>query len=140
MLIIALWRGLSQHPDLKQNYGGIFMSKNKNALYLAQAAVIAALYTVLTYAQELFLPGTTSMAVQFRFSEALTMLALFTPAAIPRPYGRMCACKFSKPGCPAHRYFLRFACHPALCDLHVQNAPHPHKGVANPCSTYARFV
>ncbi|HIR03255.1 MAG TPA: QueT transporter family protein [Candidatus Scatovicinus merdipullorum] len=59
------------------------MSKNKTALYLAQAAVIAALYTVLTYAQELFLPGTTSMAVQFRFSEALTMLALFTPAAIP---------------------------------------------------------
>lgn len=59
------------------------MTKNKGTMYLVQSAVIAALYVVLTYAQELLLPGTTSMAVQFRASEVLTMLALFTPAAIP---------------------------------------------------------
>lgn len=59
------------------------MFKNKGTLYLVQAAVIAALYAALTYAQNLLLPGSASMAVQFRVSEVLTMLALFTPAAIP---------------------------------------------------------
>ncbi len=57
--------------------------KNKKLIFLVQAALIAALYVALTYAQELLLPGTTSMAIQFRASEALTMLAVFTPAAIP---------------------------------------------------------
>lgn len=59
------------------------MNNNKKISYLVQGALIAALYVALTYAQELLLPGTTSMAVQFRLSEALTMLAVFTPAAIP---------------------------------------------------------
>lgn len=59
------------------------MKKNKKVLFIVQAAVIAALYAALTYAQNALLPGTTSMAVQFRVSEALTMLAVFTPAAIP---------------------------------------------------------
>lgn len=59
------------------------MNKNKKTLYLTQAAIIAALYAGLTYAQELLLPGTTSFAIQFRLSEALTMLCVFTPAAIP---------------------------------------------------------
>ena len=56
------------------------MKRNK---FIAQTAIIAALYAVLTYAQNMILPGTTSMAVQFRVSEALNVLALFTPAAIP---------------------------------------------------------
>lgn len=56
---------------------------NKKTLFIAQTAIIAAMYAVLTYAQNLILPGTTSMAVQFRVSEALNVLALFTPAAIP---------------------------------------------------------
>lgn len=55
----------------------------KETYYLTQSAVIAALYVALTYAQEFLLPGTTSMAVQFRASELLTVLALFTPSAIP---------------------------------------------------------
>ena len=55
----------------------------KSTIYLVQGAVIAALYVALTYAQEILLPGSTSMAVQFRLSELLTMFALFTPAAIP---------------------------------------------------------
>ena len=56
--------------------------QRKNAL-IAQTAIIAAMYAALTYAQNLLIPGTTSMAVQFRVSEALNVLALFTPAAIP---------------------------------------------------------
>ncbi len=47
------------------------------------AAVIAAMYAALTYAQSFLLPGSTTAAVQFRVSEVLNVLALFTPAAIP---------------------------------------------------------
>ena len=57
--------------------------KNKKVLFLTQAAIIAALYAALTIGQDLIFPGTTSMAVQFRVSEALTLLACLTPAAIP---------------------------------------------------------
>lgn len=57
--------------------------KNKKLMFVVQAAVIAAMYTALTYAQNFLLPGTTSAAVQFRVSEALNIFALFTPAAIP---------------------------------------------------------
>ena len=51
--------------------------------YLTQAAVIAALYAVLTHLQNLLLPGSTTWAIQMRISEAMTVLAFFTPAAIP---------------------------------------------------------
>lgn len=57
--------------------------KTKSTVYIVQAAVIAALYAVLTILQNTLLPGTASAAVQFRVSEALTILAVFTPAAIP---------------------------------------------------------
>lgn len=57
--------------------------KNQKTLAIVQGALIAALYVVLTYAQEMLLPQTTSMAVQFRASEMLTMLAVLTPTAIP---------------------------------------------------------
>ncbi len=55
----------------------------KNVKFLTFGAMIAALYVVLTYAQKLLFPESTSMAIQFRASEALCVLALFTPAAIP---------------------------------------------------------
>ena len=51
--------------------------------HLTQAAIIAALYTILTHLQNTLLPGTASWAIQCRISEALCVLALFTPAAIP---------------------------------------------------------
>ena len=51
--------------------------------YIAQAAVIAALYAVLTHMQNFLLPGSTTWAIQMRISEAMTVLAFFTPAAIP---------------------------------------------------------
>ena len=55
----------------------------KRARFLAYAALLAALYTALTYLQDLLLPGSSSWAIQFRASEALCVLAFFTPAAIP---------------------------------------------------------
>lgn len=54
----------------------------KQTRSLCAAAVIAALYVVLSFMQNLLLPGSTSMAVQFRAAEALCILACFTPAAI----------------------------------------------------------
>ena len=50
-------------------------------MYLTQAAMIAALYVVLTQLARMF--GLDSHAIQLRFSEALTILPFFTPAAIP---------------------------------------------------------
>ena len=53
------------------------------ARYLAHAAIIAALYAVLTHLQNFLLPNSASFAIQMRLSEALCVLAFFTPAAIP---------------------------------------------------------
>lgn len=53
----------------------------KRTAFLAQAGVIAAAYAALTYVCALW--GLAYGEVQFRFSEALTILPLFTPAAIP---------------------------------------------------------
>ena len=55
----------------------------KKSRFLAYGALIAALYVALTYLQNFLLPGSASMAIQFRVSEALCVLALYTPAAIP---------------------------------------------------------
>ena len=55
--------------------------KKRSTHYLAQSAVIAALYAAATYLSAAF-----SLAygpIQFRLSEALTVLAVLTPAAIP---------------------------------------------------------
>ena len=56
---------------------------NKHTRYLAHAAIIAALYTTLTHLQNLLLPGSATWAIQMRLSEALCILAFFTPAAVP---------------------------------------------------------
>lgn len=50
---------------------------------LSHAAIIAALYAVLTHLQNLLFPGSASWAIQCRLSEALCALSFFTPAAIP---------------------------------------------------------
>lgn len=55
----------------------------KSTRYIVQGAIIAALYAVLTVGQNVLIPGSASMAVQFRVAEAMTVLAFFTPAAIP---------------------------------------------------------
>ena len=54
--------------------------KNKNVLYLTQAAMIAALYVVLTMIANAL--GIASGNIQVRFSEALTVLPFLTPAAV----------------------------------------------------------
>ena len=54
----------------------------KSTHFIVQAGLIAALYAALTLLQNTLLPGSTSAAVQFRVAEVLTILALYTPAAI----------------------------------------------------------
>ncbi len=54
---------------------------NTNVKRLCQAAIIAALYIVLTFVANAF--GLANYAVQVRFSEALTILPYFTGAAVP---------------------------------------------------------
>ena len=53
--------------------------KHLNVLFMAQAAMIAAIYVVLTLLGASFSYG----EVQVRISEALTILPVFTPAAVP---------------------------------------------------------
>ncbi len=53
----------------------------KSTLYFCQAAVIAALYVVLTFLANLL--GLASGVIQIRLSEMLCLLPIFLPAAIP---------------------------------------------------------
>ncbi|MCQ2521214.1 MAG: QueT transporter family protein [Lachnospiraceae bacterium] len=57
------------------------MNTKSKALAIAQAGIIAALYVALTFLANAF--GLANYAIQIRFSEALTILPIFTPAAIP---------------------------------------------------------
>lgn len=54
---------------------------NKTTKFICQSAIIAALYVVLTYLANAL--GLANGAIQVRFSEALCILPIFTPAAIP---------------------------------------------------------
>ena len=56
---------------------------NKKSRLLAHGALMGALYVVLTHFQNILIPGSATWAIQFRVSEALCVLAVFTPAAIP---------------------------------------------------------
>lgn len=55
--------------------------KKKGVLYLTRGAMIAACYVVLTYVANLF--GLANGAIQFRISEALCILPIFLPEAVP---------------------------------------------------------
>lgn len=55
--------------------------KKKGVLYLTRGAMIAACYVVLTYVANLF--GLANGAIQFRISEALCILPVFLPEAVP---------------------------------------------------------
>ncbi len=57
------------------------MNNRNKVRYITQAAIIAALYTVLTYFSNLL--GLASGAIQLRLSEALLVCVFFTPAAVP---------------------------------------------------------
>ena len=71
------------------------MSTKSNARFLALGAVIAGLYAALTYAAAML--NLAYGPVQFRFSEALTVLPAFTPAAIP---GLTVGCLLANLGSP----------------------------------------
>jgi len=58
-------------------------SMSKKVRLLVYGALIGALYVVLTHFQNLLIPGSATWAIQFRASEALCVLALMTPAAVP---------------------------------------------------------
>lgn len=53
----------------------------KSIVYLTRGAMIAACYVVLTYLTNLF--GLASGAIQFRISEALCILPILMPEAVP---------------------------------------------------------
>ncbi len=53
----------------------------KTSLYICRAAAVAALYLLLTLLSSLF--GLSSGPVQFRLSEALCILPIYTSAAVP---------------------------------------------------------
>ena len=55
----------------------------KKSRFVTHSALIAALYVTLTYLQNMLIPDSATWAIQFRASEALCVLSLFTPAAIP---------------------------------------------------------
>ena len=65
--------------------------KKTNTAYLSQAAMIAAIYVVLTYVFAPFSFG----EIQVRIAEALTILPVFTPAAVP---GLPFVCPAAAPG------------------------------------------
>ncbi|MBQ4598934.1 MAG: QueT transporter family protein [Clostridia bacterium] len=54
---------------------------NKKVKFLCHAAIIAAIYVVLTFLASVM--GLSSGAIQVRFSEALCILPYFTAAAVP---------------------------------------------------------
>ena len=54
----------------------------KTSRLIAHAALIAAMYATLCHAQNLLIPESATMAIQFRVAEALCVLACFTPTAI----------------------------------------------------------
>ena len=68
-------------PLVKKILEEIYTMKNSKTLFVSQAALIAALYVVLTLLANAL--GLANYAIQLRFSEALTILPFFTPAAIP---------------------------------------------------------
>lgn len=68
----------------KQSYSEAVPARLTSSISLTtmvQSAMIAAIYVVLTFIASAF--GLANYAVQVRFSEALTILPFFTPAAIP---------------------------------------------------------
>jgi len=57
--------------------------KKDSTRYVAFGGLIAALYAVLTYFLNLLFPGIANMAIQVRITEAMTILPVFTAAAVP---------------------------------------------------------
>ena len=59
------------------------MKKTRKTQNITHAAILGAMYFALTHLQNLLLPGSATWVIQCRAAEALCVLALFTPAAVP---------------------------------------------------------
>lgn len=68
--------------DMGAVFAPIFSAMNKKIRNLTHGALIAALYVVLTHLQNILVPDSASFAIQFRVSEAMCVLAFFTPSAV----------------------------------------------------------
>ena len=77
-LLSEMWYNGMKKPPRRRPEGMNDM-KNKTTLYIANGAMIAAIYVVLT----LLLAPISYGAMQVRISEALCILPMFTSAAIP---------------------------------------------------------
>jgi uncharacterized membrane protein len=58
-------------------------SMNQKTRNITHAALIGTMYFALTHLQNFLIPNSATWVIQFRASEALCVLAFFTPAAIP---------------------------------------------------------
>ena len=63
-------------------FAPIFSAMNKKTRNLTHGALIADLYLVLTHLQNMLVPESATMMIQFRVSEAMCVLAFFTPSAV----------------------------------------------------------
>lgn len=59
-----------------------FCVMSKKTRNLTRGALIAALYVVLTHMQNILVPESATMMIQFRISEAMCVLAFFTSSAV----------------------------------------------------------
>lgn len=77
-ILLSAKKTLSNDRVLTYN-GGVMEKSRKSTLYIVQAALIAAIYVVLTL---VFKPISFDF-IQVRIAEALTILPMFIPAAVP---------------------------------------------------------
>ena len=77
-ILLSAKKTLSNDRVLTYN-GGVMENSRKSTLYIVQAALIAAIYVVLTL---VFKPISFDF-IQVRIAEALTILPMFIPAAVP---------------------------------------------------------
>ena len=112
----------------------------KHAHHLAHAAIIAALYAVLTHFQNILFPGSATWAIQLRLSEALCILAFFTPSA---PLGLAVGCLIFNltfaPALPLDFLLGTLATYLA-CKLMWHTRKLPVLGLCFPAITNALFV
>lgn len=101
--------------------------KKTNTRTIAKAALIAAAYTALTWLSEAM--GLGFGSVQFRLSEMLTVLPVFTPAAIP---GLVLGCILSNAASPlgpidifvgSAATLLQSICSQKLRNVRIKNIP-----------------
>lgn len=103
------------------------MNKKKDVNFLVCGAVIAALYAALTYAASAV--NLAYGAVQFRFSEALTVLAAYHTGRNTRAYNRLSLGKPRK-SVRYYGYNMRLGSNAFGCRIYVSHEKGQGKGAA----------